>query len=213
MKQALFLVTFDAFDSRVANLEEGSKLRSHFPEGMVVRAETDPSRALAQLLGGPSERLGESLAREGYACRGFMASTARGRFQAPGFRDVENVLPTKGRQAADEAIFRVRELLAQSGTERACLWIHLPGPTGRAEATLRAAITRATTRIEWLQSALKKNGLTERSLFAVVGFPASAGQDGVAFLTPHPGARKGVETLRMEDLALELRRRLWNAPR
>lgn len=182
-------VTFDAFDPRVMTIPEAGALQE-----IAARSAQAPialpqpaSRALTELWRAVGKTLVSGLTTSGYTIQGFEAWNARGR----GGRHEVRATTISGsgrRNAADEAILRVRRVLQEDRRTPWLVWLHLPGPTGSSETARRAAAKRASIRLRWLLDDLEKRHLDDKTIFVLVGLAAQAGEPAMSFLAEPGGA-------------------------
>jgi hypothetical protein len=209
VRRNLVLVTFDAFEPDVFAMPEAGALQLLAARALQVPARAPGSvpQALRQLFGEGPRALGASLAKGGYETVGLFAWNARGRgrFAPEGFDQFRLIGGSADRYAADAVLSRARALLRTPSSRPLCLWLHLPGPTGRSPAALRAAAQRAGTRLGWLLRTLERMHIEDRTVVAVVGLPARPGADAVALLALPGGAGERSAPVTLRELGERLR--------
>jgi hypothetical protein len=197
----LLLVTFDAFDPEVVALPEATALQEIAARASQtpLTAPEQPEQALRELVGEGAGALGLWLSGAGYETVGLQAWNAkgRGRLVPAGFQKLRLVGGDESRNAADAAIILARAFLRSAPAKRWCLWLHLPGPWAKALVARKAAAQRAGLRLGWLLREIEKSRAEERTVVAVVGLTAPAGQKAAGFLVVpgRPGERGEPQSL------------------
>ena len=181
-------MTFDEFDPRVIALPESAALQE-----LAARAYQSPidakggATALLEAFWKSGNPLASELTARGYTLAGYLAWNAKGKTAKP-----TGLLPVVAsgsgrRNAADEAIARVRKVIAAADSEKPfAVWLHLPGPAGSSGAARKAAAKRAGIRLGWLLKDLEKAKIDEQTVVAVFGLPPAAGEPATGFVV-EPG--------------------------
>jgi hypothetical protein len=208
--RSMVLVTFDAFDPGATASPDAAALqeiaaRSHqWP----IRTGTDAATSLRELFGEGASSLWALAGERGYERHGLIAWNAKGRARlaAWGLTGVRIASGSSERNAADEAIVRARAILRAAAERPVLLWLHLPGPWGRSAVARQAALKRVGIRMRWILTELRRAGLEERSMLAVVGLPPHGDTPGVTLIAEPGGAGSRGDALSPAALGEKIRR-------